>query len=121
MRSSLLVLALSLVACTRSQPAVTAPPLPTVRVDVWHDTICPWCRIGLHNLDTVVAETKDLRVDVVHHAFLLDPETPPTDLLELLAAYPAPRMRAHAVSTLVNSPSHDGPELIEPVRESSAA
>ncbi|MDP3236645.1 MAG: DsbA family protein [Myxococcales bacterium] len=72
MRSSLLVLALSLVACTRSQPVVTAPPLPTVRVDVWHDTICPWCRIGLHTLDTVVAETKDVRVDVVHHAFLLD-------------------------------------------------
>lgn len=77
MRSSLLVLALSLVSCTRSQPAVSTPPLPTVRVDVWHDTICPWCRIGLHNLDTVVAETKDVRVDVVHHAFLLDPETPP--------------------------------------------
>lgn len=77
MRSSLLVLALSLVSCTRSPSAVTAPPLPTVRVDVWHDTICPWCRIGLHNLDTVVAETKDVRVDVVHHAFLLDPETPP--------------------------------------------
>jgi putative SOS response-associated peptidase YedK len=50
----------------------------------------------------------------------LDPETSPADLLELLAAYPASRMRAHAVSTLVNSPSHDGPELIEPVRESSA-
>ncbi len=74
MRLSLLVIALSLVACTRAQPAV---PVPTVRVDVWHDTICPWCRIGLHNLDTVVAETKDVRVDVVHHAFLLDPETPP--------------------------------------------
>ena len=77
MRFSLLVIALSLVSCTRSQPAVSAPPVPTVRVDVWHDTICPWCRIGLHNLDTVVAETRDVRVDVVHHAFLLDPETPP--------------------------------------------
>ncbi|MBK8696390.1 MAG: SOS response-associated peptidase [Deltaproteobacteria bacterium] len=51
----------------------------------------------------------------------LDPETSPADLLEMLAAYPASRMRAHAVSTLVNSPSHDGPELIEPVRVSSAA
>lgn len=77
MRSSLVAVALSLFACTRSQPAVSTPPLPTVRVDVWHDTICPWCRIGLHTLDTVVAEAKDVHVDVVHHAFLLDPETPP--------------------------------------------
>jgi len=78
MRSSLLAVALSLVGCTRSQPSVSAPPpLPTVRVDLWHDTICPWCRIGLHALDGAIAEAKDVHVDVVHHAFLLDPETPP--------------------------------------------
>ncbi len=68
-----LAVAFLFVACHRPPP----PPLPTVRVDVWHDTICPWCRIGLHNLDTVVAETKDVHVEVIHHAFLLDPETPP--------------------------------------------
>lgn len=73
MRFALVVL-LSLLGCTRPPPA---PALPTVRVDVWHDTVCPWCRIGLHNLDTVVASSKDVRVEVVHHAFLLDPETPP--------------------------------------------
>ncbi len=69
-----LVALLSLLGCARPPPA---PVLPTVRVDVWHDTVCPWCRIGLHNLDTVVAASKDVRVEVVHHAFLLDPETPP--------------------------------------------
>ncbi len=69
-----LVALLSLLGCARPPPA---PALPTVRVDVWHDTVCPWCRIGLHNLDTVVAASKDVRVEVVHHAFLLDPETPP--------------------------------------------
>lgn len=69
-----LVALLSLLSCARPPPA---PVLPTVRVDVWHDTVCPWCRIGLHNLDTVVAASKDVRVEVVHHAFLLDPETPP--------------------------------------------
>lgn len=51
----------------------------------------------------------------------LDRETSADALRELLAARPAVSMRAHAVSALVNSPSHDGPELIEPVRESSAA
>ena len=73
MRFALVVL-LSLLSCARPPPA---PVLPTVRVDVWHDTVCPWCRIGLHNLDAVVAASKDVRVDVVHHPFLLDPETPP--------------------------------------------
>jgi putative SOS response-associated peptidase YedK len=51
----------------------------------------------------------------------LDPETSADALRELLSAHPAVPMRAYAVSTLVNSPSHDGPELIEPVRVSSAA
>lgn len=74
MRSALVVVLLSLLGCARPAPA---PALPTVRVDVWHDTVCPWCRIGLHNLDTVVASSKDVRVEVVHHAFLLDPSTPP--------------------------------------------
>lgn len=72
-----LLLSVALLGCPKSQPAAPAKPLPVVRVDVWHDTICPWCRIGLHNLDRVVAETKDVKVEVVHHAFLLDPETPP--------------------------------------------
>ena len=48
----------------------------------------------------------------------LDRETSADALRELLAAHPSVPMRAHAVSTLVNSPSHDGPELIEPVRVS---
>jgi putative SOS response-associated peptidase YedK len=50
----------------------------------------------------------------------LDLETSPADLRELLASYPSTQMRAHAVSTLVNSPRNDGPELIEPVRVNSA-
>lgn len=67
----LCALALAGASCTRAQP------VPTVRVEVWHDTVCPWCRIGLHTLDTVIAGAKDVRVEVVHHPFLLDPETPP--------------------------------------------
>lgn len=47
-----------------------------MRVDVWHDTVCPWCRIGLHNLDTVVKSETKVKVEVVHHAFLLQPDAP---------------------------------------------
>lgn len=37
------------------------------------------------------------------------------DLLPLLRPYPAERMEAYPVSTLVSSPGNDGPALIEPV------
>ncbi|MDB4930986.1 MAG: hypothetical protein JWM10_3470 [Myxococcaceae bacterium] len=43
----------------------------------------------------------------------LDPETSPEDLQALLVSLPAPQMRSRVVSTAVNSPAHDGPELIE--------
>ena len=39
-------------------------------------------------------------------------------LARLFAPYPADRLKAYRVSTLVNSPSHDGVECIEPFRTS---
>lgn len=71
---------LLLAACRPATPAAapagpTAPPA-TVRVEVWHDLVCPWCRIGLHNLETAVDGAADLRVEVVHHAFQLEPGAP---------------------------------------------
>lgn len=46
----------------------------------------------------------------------LDPaEQDPARLLPLLRPYPAERMRAHAVSTLVNSPRNDSPACIAPL------
>lgn len=46
-------------------------PLP-LRVDVWSDLVCPWCHIGLHRLRRIV-QSDGLDVEVVHHAFQLDP------------------------------------------------
>jgi predicted DsbA family dithiol-disulfide isomerase len=43
-----------------------------IRVDVWSDLVCPWCRIGLHRLRRV-AGGAGVAIDVVHHAFQLDP------------------------------------------------
>jgi predicted DsbA family dithiol-disulfide isomerase len=73
---------LALCACSTSAPQHAAAPLPVpaarkvVRVDVWHDLVCPWCRIGLHNLDAAVAGLKDVQVEVVHHAYQLEPNAP---------------------------------------------
>ena len=43
---------------------------------MWHDLVCPWCRIGLHTLDTAVATTTTAQVEVVHHPFQLEPDAP---------------------------------------------
>jgi predicted DsbA family dithiol-disulfide isomerase len=86
-RAAALFLALA-TACVVAPAAPAAPaPVTTVRVDVWHDTVCPWCRIGLHNLDAALDGFTAARVEVVHHAFLLDPDAPAggTDMREHLA------------------------------------
>lgn len=43
-----------------------------MRVDVWSDLVCPWCFIGLHRLRRLAA-SQAVAVDLVHHAFQLDP------------------------------------------------
>ena len=66
-----------------------------MQVDVWSDVVCPWCFVGLANLDTALAgfEHRD-DVEVVLHSFQLEPDAPPRDdtpLEELLARkYGAP-------------------------------
>jgi putative SOS response-associated peptidase YedK len=48
----------------------------------------------------------------------LDPtERPPDQLLPLLRPYPSEQMVAHPVSRAVNSPRHDDPSNIEPLRD----
>lgn len=70
-----------------------------VIVDVWHDLICPWCRIGCHNLhlaiDQLSKDAPERKVVVRYHPFLLEPSTPAEgyDLRERLAAkYGAARL-----------------------------
>lgn len=52
------------------------------------------------------------------HAAWLDPKNEDTAAMQsLLKPYPAEEMRAYPVSTRVNSPKNEGPELIEPVKK----
>jgi predicted DsbA family dithiol-disulfide isomerase len=75
-----LLLALLSLSCTAAAPSAppqaAARPLPVVKVEVWHDLVCPWCRIGLHTLDAAVASTADAKVEVVHRPFQLEPNAP---------------------------------------------
>jgi predicted DsbA family dithiol-disulfide isomerase len=59
----------------------------TIKVDLFADTVCPWCLIGSVRLDKAIAALPpDVTVDVENHPFYLDPNTPPEgyDVAEML-------------------------------------
>jgi predicted DsbA family dithiol-disulfide isomerase len=51
--------------------------MPSLKIDVFSDVVCPWCFIGTRRLHRALASF-DPPVDVTirHHPFLLDPDTP---------------------------------------------
>jgi putative SOS response-associated peptidase YedK len=74
---------------------------------------------------TVVTTEPNAVVEEIHHRMpvMLSPEEerrwlesdPEDDLADLLDPYPADEMRAYPVSSAVNDPGNDGPELVEEV------
>lgn len=60
-----------------------------MQVDVWSDVVCPWCYVGLANLDRALADFEHAEeTTVVLHSFQLDPAAPvrdPQPLVERLA------------------------------------
>lgn len=52
-----------------------------LRIDLYTDIGCPWCIVGQHRLDKVLAERfADLVVDIHHHPVLLMPDAPAAGL-----------------------------------------
>ena len=48
-----------------------------LEIDLYTEITCPWCIIGHHRLDKVLAERfPDLDVDICHHPVLLLPDAP---------------------------------------------
>lgn len=45
-------------------------------VEVWQDTVCPWCRIGERHLKLALEQWQGAPVEVRYRAFFLDPEMP---------------------------------------------
>ncbi len=49
----------------------------TVKVDLFTDTVCPWCLVGSERLDQAIAALPpDVVVEVENHPFYLSPDTP---------------------------------------------
>lgn len=47
-----------------------------ITVDVYHDTVCPWCRIGKRNLQLALANWDGPSVETNFRAFYLNPDVP---------------------------------------------
>mgnify|MGYP003575713998 CR=1 FL=1 len=49
-----------------------------MKIDLYADISCPWCLLGHHRLDRVLAKRfPDLKTDVEHQVALLSPDCPP--------------------------------------------
>lgn len=53
--------------------------MPTVRLEVWSDVLCPWCYVALRRLDALHDELGDT-IEIVTHAYLLQPQPRPKPL-----------------------------------------
>lgn len=47
-----------------------------MRIDIFHDTACPWCRIGKQQLFAALAQWSGEAVEIHWHPFLLDDTIP---------------------------------------------
>lgn len=85
-----------------------------MQIDVYHDTVCPWCRIGKRHLELALQDW-DEPVSVTYHSFFLNPDIPPEGhdfqpymrakgggRMELEGFFDAPRQRGAAVGLTFN-------------------
>ncbi|MBW4560933.1 MAG: DsbA family oxidoreductase [Mojavia pulchra JT2-VF2] len=45
-------------------------------IDIFHDTVCPWCRIGKKHLFDALAQWQEEAINIRWHPFLLDDSVP---------------------------------------------
>ncbi|HXU01089.1 MAG TPA: DsbA family oxidoreductase [Polyangia bacterium] len=58
----------------KSTESAESPPL--LQIDLFADVVCPWCFLGSERLERVLTSLGQ-PARVVHHPFMLDPNTPP--------------------------------------------
>lgn len=47
-----------------------------MKIDLYHDTACPWCRIGKQHLQTALAQWDGEPVTIEYHTFFLNADIP---------------------------------------------
>ena len=66
-----------------------------MKIDVYHDTVCPWCRIGKQHLNMALEQWDGDDVEINYHTFYLNPTVPPDgyDFVEYLTEKGGGRMQ----------------------------
>ena len=83
-------------------------------VDIWSDVACPWCYIGKRRLESALSSFAHAdAVDVVWHAFELDPSAPP--------ASPEPTRYPERLAKKYGVPLADAEAMIKRVVDTAAA
>lgn len=89
----------------------------------WHSgdgSVIESCTILTTNANRLMAPIHDrmpLIIEPADYDSWLDPDLEPDEALHLLRPYPAEKMVAYPVSTLVNSAHNEQPECIEPLAQ----
>lgn len=65
-----------------------------MHIDIYHDTVCPWCRIGKKNLQIALENFTEEPVTISYHTFFLNEGLPPegADFREYMQAKVAGRI-----------------------------
>ncbi len=86
-----------------------------MQIDVYQDTVCPWCRIGKRHLELALEDWDGEPVEVNYRSFFLNPDIPAEGYdfrpymlakgggqIELEGFFDAPRSRGEAVGLTFN-------------------
>lgn len=82
-----------------------------MKVDVFDDVACPWCRLGTHQFHRAVAGA-ELDVELVHRAFQLAPDAPeePRPLMETVVEVFGPEQAETMVTEMTRLGASEGIE-----------
>ncbi len=77
-----------------------------VQIDIYSDTVCPWCFIGKRRLERALAARDDIDVSIRWHAFQLNPDMPPAGMEReryLASKFGGPERAASVYATIAHA------------------
>lgn len=77
-----------------------------LRIDIYSDTVCPWCYIGKRRLERAIASRPEIRVEITWRAFQLNPDIPVSGMTRtdyLTAKFGAPERSANVHAAIARA------------------
>jgi len=77
-----------------------------LQIDIYSDTVCPWCFIGKRRLERALAAREDANVTINWHAFQLNPDMPAAGMSQeayLVSKFGSPERAENAFSSIARA------------------